>query len=49
MAYFCPHEQRHERVSQPCATHEYVARSCLPWAQVRLDHGQGTQACLVAL
>ncbi|KHG02214.1 Bacilysin biosynthesis BacB [Gossypium arboreum] len=21
MAYFCPHRQRHGRVSQPCVTH----------------------------
>ncbi|KAG8477524.1 hypothetical protein CXB51_031036 [Gossypium anomalum] len=32
IAYFCPHEQRHRRVSQPCATHGHATRPCVPWA-----------------
>ncbi|KHG07920.1 Aminoacyl tRNA synthase complex-interacting multifunctional 2 [Gossypium arboreum] len=32
MAYFC----LHERVSQPCETHGYVARSCVPWGTLQL-------------
>ncbi|KHF97224.1 hypothetical protein F383_36729 [Gossypium arboreum] len=62
MAYFCPHRQRHERVSQPrvspgvpyncksglstAKAHRCVASRV---AQVSLDHGQGTRACLVAV
>ncbi|KHG04987.1 hypothetical protein F383_30572 [Gossypium arboreum] len=36
MAYFFPHGQRHRRVSQPCATHGYVARLCVPWGTLKL-------------
>ncbi|KHG26137.1 hypothetical protein F383_32237 [Gossypium arboreum] len=35
MAYFCPHGQRHGHVSQPCVTHGYVARSCVPWGTLQ--------------
>ncbi|KAA3465799.1 DNA/RNA polymerases superfamily protein [Gossypium australe] len=31
MAYFCPHGQRHWRVSQPCMTHGHAIRSYVPW------------------
>ncbi|KHG09045.1 hypothetical protein F383_36362 [Gossypium arboreum] len=30
IAYFCPHGQRHKRVSQPCVTHGHVTRLCVP-------------------
>ncbi|KHF97361.1 hypothetical protein F383_36733 [Gossypium arboreum] len=29
MAYFCPHGQRHGRVSWPCATHGHVTQLML--------------------
>ncbi|KHG24291.1 hypothetical protein F383_02683 [Gossypium arboreum] len=31
MVYFCPHGL----VSQPCATHGYVTRLCVPWGTLR--------------
>ncbi|KHG23749.1 Putative pumilio -like protein [Gossypium arboreum] len=57
MAYFYPHGKRHGRVSpgvpyicqsgpNTAKAHGRVASRV---AQVRLDHGQGTRACLVAV
>ncbi|KHF97839.1 hypothetical protein F383_37106 [Gossypium arboreum] len=36
MTYFCPHGHGHGRVSQPCATHGYVARLCVTWGTLQL-------------
>ncbi|KHG13663.1 hypothetical protein F383_19991 [Gossypium arboreum] len=50
MTCFCPYEQRHGRVSQPCVTHGHVVRPCVLWGTLQLlDHGQGIQACLMAV
>ncbi|KHG24274.1 putative porphobilinogen deaminase [Gossypium arboreum] len=31
IAYFCPHGQGQEHVSQPCATHGHATQPCVLW------------------
>ncbi|KHF98120.1 hypothetical protein F383_37379 [Gossypium arboreum] len=36
MAYFCLHEKRHRRVSQPCVIHGRVAQPCVFWGTLQI-------------